>query len=147
MGLQPGLFSTGVVLRLEIRPCLPTQLVAEPPAGEVSGRLSFIGSPSPPQTPERASDNKQRALGSTQVEPPATKACRATRHATLLLPGHLPCHRPAARVPLSTRGRPRVRDSRSLCHDSTSLSATGLPAPYLNDSFAHCAGASLGRPE
>lgn len=146
MGLQPGLFSTGIVLRLEIRPCLPTQLIAEPPAGEVSGRLSFIGSPSPPQTPEGASDSKAAVVRLH----PGGAACNPG------VQSHPPCHPAAARapslpppcrVPRSTRGRPRVRDSRALSHDSTALSATGLPAPYLADSLAHCAGASLARPD
>lgn len=127
-----------------ISPSLPTQLIAEPPAGEIGGGLSFIGSPTSPQAPEGTSERKQPSLGSAQVGVPAIQACRATSHATLQS-RHLPCHRPAASLATP------AGDPGSATHVSSVmtalLSATGLPALYLSDSLARCAGASLGRPE
>lgn len=127
-----------------VSPPLPTQLIAEPPAGEIGGGLSFIGSPTTPQTPEGTNERKQPSLGSAQVGVPAIQACRATGQATLQS-RCLPCHRPAASLatpagdPGSATHVPSVM--------TALLSATGLPVLYLTDSLVHCAGASLGRPE
>lgn len=129
---------------MEIRPSLPPQLIAEPPAGEVGGRLGFIGSPSTPQAPEPTRDSRQRSSGSAQVGDACNPGLQSHP------PGHpavqAPSLPPPCCVPRSARGRPRVRDSRALSHDSISLWATGSPAPNP-DSLGRCAGASLGRPE
>jgi hypothetical protein len=67
VGLQPRLLAARVVLLLVIRPCLPAQLIAEPPAAEVSGRLGFIGSPPTTQTPAGTSAGEQRPALSVQA--------------------------------------------------------------------------------
>lgn len=53
VSFQARLLSARIFFFLKVGPCLPPNLIAEPPATEVCGRLCLIGSPSPTQTPRK----------------------------------------------------------------------------------------------
>ena len=53
VSFQARLLSARIIFFLKVGPCLPPNLIAEPPATEVCGWLCLIGSPSSTQTPRK----------------------------------------------------------------------------------------------